>query len=132
WVMAVGNPLNYDHTVTVGVVSAKGRVLRDLSRDFSLDNFIQTDAAINFGNSGGPLVNMQGEVVGVNTAISSVGQGIGFAVPINVAKDIMNKLKTKGKVSRGYLGIELTEISPDLQEAFGLTTEDRKSTRLNS
>src|SRR3989441_2652362 len=123
WVMAVGNPLNYDHTVTVGVVSAKGRVLRDLSRDFSLDNFIQTDAAINFGNSGGPLVNMQGEVVGVNTAISSVGQGIGFAVPINVAKDIMNQLKTKGKVSRGYLGIELTEISPDLQEAFGLTTD---------
>src|SRR2546427_694476 len=123
WVMAVGNPLNYDHTVTVGVVSAKGRVLRDLSRDFSLDNFIQTDAAINFGNSRGPLVNMQGEVVGVNTAISSVGQGIGFAVPINVAKDIMNQLKTKGKVSRGYLGIELAEISPDLQEAFGLTTD---------
>ncbi|PYT10746.1 MAG: hypothetical protein DMF51_17590 [Acidobacteria bacterium] len=119
WVMAVGNPLNYDHTVTVGVVSAKGRVLRDLSRDFSLDNFIQTDAAINFGNSGGPLVNMGGEVVGVNTAISSVGQGIGFAVPINVAKGIMEQLKTKGKVSRGYLGIELAEITPDLQEAFG-------------
>jgi serine protease Do len=123
WVMAVGNPLNYDHTVTVGVVSAKGRILRDLSRDFSLDNFIQTDAAINFGNSGGPLVNMQGEVVGVNTAISSVGQGIGFAVPINVAKDIMSQLKTKGKVSRGYLGIELAEITPDLQEAFGLSTD---------
>jgi serine protease Do len=123
WVMAIGNPLNYDHTVTVGVVSAKGRILRDLSRDFSLDNFIQTDAAINFGNSGGPLVNMQGDVVGVNTAISSVGQGIGFAVPINVAKDIMTQLKTKGKVSRGYLGIELAEITPDLQEAFGLSTD---------
>ena len=123
WVMAVGNPLNYDHTVTVGVVSAKGRVLRDLSRDFSLDNFIQTDAAINFGNSGGPLVNLGGDVVGVNTAISSVGQGIGFAVPINVARDIMGQLKTKGKVSRGYLGIELAEITPDLQEAFGLSTD---------
>jgi len=123
WVMAVGNPLNYDHTVTVGVVSAKGRVLRDLSRDFSLDNFIQTDAAINFGNSGGPLVNLGGDVVGVNTAISSVGQGIGFAVPINVAREIMSQLKTKGKVSRGYLGIELAEITPDLQEAFGLSTD---------
>ncbi|MBI1952088.1 MAG: Do family serine endopeptidase, partial [Acidobacteria bacterium] len=123
WVMAVGNPLNYDHTVTVGVISAKGRVLRDLSRDFSLDNFIQTDAAINFGNSGGPLVNVAGEVVGVNTAISSVGQGIGFAVPVNVAKGIMEQLRTKGKVSRGYLGIELAEITPDLQEAFGLQTD---------
>jgi serine protease Do len=123
WVMAIGNPLNYDHTVTVGVISAKGRVLRDLSRDFSLDNFIQTDAAINFGNSGGPLVNVSGEVVGVNTAISSVGQGIGFAVPVNVAKGIMEQLRTKGKVSRGYLGIELAEITPDLQEAFGLSTD---------
>src|SRR5207249_2624530 len=123
WVMAVGNPLQYEHTVTVGVVSAKGRVLPGLSRDFSLDNFIQTDAAINFGNSGGPLVNLAGDVIGVNTAISSVGQGIGFAVPINVARDIMTQLRTKGKVSRGYLGIELAEITPDLQEAFGLTTD---------
>ena len=120
WVMAVGNPLQYEHTVTVGVVSAKGRVLPGLSRDFSLDNFIQTDAAINFGNSGGPLVNLAGDVIGVNTAISSVGQGIGFAVPINVAKDIMGQLRAKGKVSRGYLGISLAEISPDLQEAWGL------------
>jgi serine protease Do len=123
WVVAVGNPLNYDHTVTVGVVSAKGRRLNDLSRDFSLDNFIQTDAAINFGNSGGPLVNTAGQVVGVNTAISSVGQGIGFAVPINVAKDIMDQLKTKGKVSRGYLGIELAEVTPELQEAWGLESD---------
>src|SRR6266581_1824804 len=123
WVIAVGNPYFYEHTVTVGVVSAKGRKLRELSRDFSLDDFIQTDAAINFGNSGGPLVNAAGEVVGVNSAISSVGQGIGFAVPINVAKGIMEQLRTKGKVSRGYLGIELAEITPDLQEAFGLSTE---------
>ncbi len=123
WVLAVGNPLTYEHTVTVGVVSAKGRVLRNLSRDFSLDNFIQTDAAINFGNSGGPLVNLRGDVVGVNTAISSVGQGIGFAVPINIAKDIMGQLRTKGKVSRGYLGISLGEITPDDQEAWGLKTD---------
>ena len=123
WVVAVGNPLNYDHTVTVGVISAKGRVLREVSRDFSLDNFIQTDAAINFGNSGGPLVNLNGEVVGVNTAISSVGQGIGFAVPINVAKGIMDQLKTAGRVARGYLGIDLGEITPDMQEAFGLASD---------
>jgi serine protease Do len=120
WVLAVGNPLTYEHTVTVGVVSAKGRFLPNLSRDWSLDNFIQTDAAINFGNSGGPLVNLRGEVVGVNTAISSVGQGIGFAVPINIARDIMDQLRSKGKVARGYLGISLGEISPDEQEAWGL------------
>jgi len=123
WVIAIGNPLAYEHTVTVGVVSAKGRKLYNLSKDFSLDNFIQTDAAINFGNSGGPLVNLAGEVIGVNTAISSVGQGIGFAVPISVAKDIMEQLRTKGKVSRGYLGISLSEITPDIQEAWKLTSD---------
>jgi serine protease Do len=123
WVMAVGNPLAYEHTVTVGVISAKGRKLVNLSRDFSLDNFIQTDAAINFGNSGGPLVNLEGEVIGVNTAISSVGQGIGFAVPINIAKDIMNQLRTKGRVARGYLGISLGEITPELQEAWNLASD---------
>jgi serine protease Do len=120
WVIAVGNPLQYEHTVTVGVVSAKGRKLGGLSRDFSLDSFIQTDAAINFGNSGGPLINVEGEVVGVNTAISSVGQGIGFAVPANIAKDVMTQLRAKGKVSRGYLGITVAEISPDMAEAWGL------------
>jgi serine protease Do len=119
-VLAVGNPLNYDHTVTVGVVSAKGRVLRDLSRDFSLDNFIQTDAAINFGNSGGPLLNVDGEVIGVNSAISSVGQGIGFAVPINTAKVILPQLKASGHVSRGYLGVRLQNVTQDLKDAFGL------------
>ncbi len=123
WVVAVGNPLTYEHTVTVGVVSAKGRSLPNLSRDFSLDSFIQTDAAINFGNSGGPLVNLAGEVIGVNTAISSVGQGIGFAVPINTARDIIQQLRTKGKVSRGYLGISLGEITPDTQEAWGLKND---------
>jgi serine protease Do len=124
WVMAVGNPLQFEHTVTVGVVSAKGRVLRNLSNDYSLDNFIQTDAAINFGNSGGPLVNMSGEVVGVNTAISSVGQGIGFAVPISTVKQVIDQLKTKGKVARGYLGITLGAISPDMQEAWNLPSDE--------
>jgi serine protease Do len=123
WVLAVGNPLSYEHTVTVGVVSAKGRQLRNLSPDPSLDNFIQTDAAINFGNSGGPLVNMAGEVVGVNTAISSVGQGIGFAVPVNITKEVMGQLRSKGKVSRGYLGITLGPITPDMQEFLGLQSD---------
>jgi serine protease Do len=126
WVLAVGNPLNYEHTVTVGVVSAKGRRLGGGLgvRDVNFDDFIQTDAAINFGNSGGPLVNIQGEVVGVNTAISSVGQGIGFAVPINIAKGIMDQLRTTGKVSRGYLGITLGAITPELQEAWGLENDE--------
>ena len=123
WVMAIGNPLQYEHTVTVGVVSAKGRILRGLSRDASLDNFIQTDAAINFGNSGGPLVNMAGEVVGVNTAISSVGQGIGFAVPTSIAREVAEQLRTKGKVSRGYLGITVAEVTPDVAEAWGMKEE---------
>jgi serine protease Do len=120
WVIAVGNPYYYEHTVTVGVVSAKGRKLPDLSKDYSMDEFIQTDAAINFGNSGGPLLNANGEVVGVNSAISSVGQGIGFAVPINTAKEILTQLKTTGHVSRGYLGIRLRNVNADFKEAFNL------------
>ena len=120
WVIAVGNPYYYEHTVTVGVVSAKGRKLGELSKDPSLDEFIQTDAAINFGNSGGPLLNVNGEVIGVNSAISSVGQGIGFAVPINTAKAILSQLKATGHVQRGYLGIRLRNVSTDLKDAFGL------------
>jgi serine protease Do len=119
-VIAVGNPYYYEHTVTVGVVSAKGRKLGDLSKDPSLDEFIQTDAAINFGNSGGPLLNASGEVVGVNSAISSVGQGIGFAVPINTAKAILSQLKATGHVQRGYLGVKLKNVDRDLKEAFNL------------
>jgi two-component system nitrogen regulation response regulator NtrX len=120
WVMAIGNPIVYDRTVTVGVVSAKGRVLPDLSSDFSLDDYIQTDAAINFGNSGGPLVNIYGEVVGVNTAISVAGQGIGFAVPIGIAKGILDQLKADGRVARGYLGIELGQMDQKMAEGLGL------------
>ena len=120
WVIAVGNPYYYEHTVTVGVVSAKGRKLGEISKDPSLDEFIQTDAAINFGNSGGPLLNVNGEVIGVNSAISSVGQGIGFAVPINLAKTILPQLKATGHVQRGYLGIRLRNVNTDLKDAFAL------------
>jgi serine protease Do len=116
WVCAIGNPLHFDHTVTVGVVSSKGRKIFDLS----FDAYIQTDAAINPGNSGGPLINGYGEAIGINSAVSSEGQGIGFAVPVNVAKGILEQLRTHGRVSRGYLGIQLQELDPDLQRLIGL------------
>lgn len=122
WVMAVGNPLNMDHTVTVGVVSAKGRVLGLSNRSF--ENFIQTDAAINFGNSGGPLVNLNGEVVAINTAINARGQNLGFAVPINIAKQILPQLRDNGRVTRGYLGITVQNVDQKKADAFGLP--DRK------
>ena len=117
WVCAIGNPLGYDHSVTVGVVSFLGRKLFDAS----LDNYIQTDAAINFGNSGGPLINVRGEVIGINAAISSRASGIGFAVPINGATAILQQLRSRGRVSRGYIGITLRDVDPDLQESLKLT-----------
>jgi serine protease Do len=124
WVMAVGNPLDMDHTVTVGVVSAKGRVL-GLSRDgTSFENFIQTDAAINLGNSGGPLVNIRGEVVAINTAINARGQNLGFAVPVNILRQILPQLREHGKVVRGFLGITVTNLDQDAAEAFGLDSRD--------
>ena len=100
WVCAIGNPLGYVHSVTVGVVSFIGRKLFDAS----LDDYIQTDAAINFGNSGGPLINARGEVIGINSAISSRASNIGFAVPINQAVAIIPQLKARGRVSRGFVG----------------------------
>ncbi len=118
WVMAVGNPLNMDHTVTVGVVSAKGRVL-GLS-DTSFENYIQTDAAINRGNSGGPLVDLGGRVIGINTAISAGGQNLGFAVPANTASLILPQLRQHGKVVRGYLGVTVGNVTQEVQEAFDL------------
>ncbi|MBI3450842.1 MAG: Do family serine endopeptidase [Acidobacteria bacterium] len=125
WVLAIGNPLAYEHTVTVGVVSAKGRKLYAMNRDTSLDNFIQTDAAINRGNSGGPLLNARGEAIGINAAITVSAQGISFAIPINMAKDIMSQLMSKGKVERGFLGVEIRDIDRDLdaekREYFRLT-----------
>ena len=110
WVIAIGNPFGLDATVTAGIVSAKGRVIGA----GPYDNFIQTDASINPGNSGGPLFNMDGKVIGINTAIVAQGQGIGFAIPINMAKSIMVDLKTKGKVTRGWLGISVQDVSDDM------------------
>jgi serine protease Do len=116
WVLAIGNPLAYEHTVTVGVVSFIGRKLFDSS----LDRYIQTDAAINFGNSGGPLINARGEVIGINAAISSRASNIGFAVPINQASEILPQLRETGRVSRGYIGVALRKVDPDLQRSLGL------------
>ena len=116
WVLAIGNPLAYEHTVTVGVVSYIGRKLFDRS----LDRYIQTDAAINFGNSGGPLINARGEVIGINSAISSRASNIGFAVPINQAKEILPQLRDRGYVSRGYIGVTLRDVDSDLQQSLGL------------
>jgi serine protease Do len=118
WVLAIGNPLAYEHTVTVGVVSFIGRKLFDSS----LDRYIQTDAAINFGNSGGPLINAKGEVIGINAAISSRASNIGFAVPINQASLILPQLREMGRVSRGYIGVALRDVDPDLQRSLGLSS----------
>jgi serine protease Do len=119
WVCAIGNPLGYVHSVTVGVVSFIGRKLFDAS----LDDYIQTDAAINFGNSGGPLINSAGEVIGINSAISSRASNIGFAVPINQARTILEQLKTRGRVSRGFMGVGLTDVTPALQRSLSLSVE---------
>jgi serine protease Do len=116
WVVAVGSPFGLEQTVTAGIVSAKGRVIGS----GPYDNFIQTDASINPGNSGGPLINMKGEVVGINTAIIASGQGIGFAIPINMAKEIAPQLQEKGHVTRGWLGVSIQEVTPELATSFGL------------
>ncbi|MFA7302105.1 MAG: DegQ family serine endoprotease, partial [Candidatus Shapirobacteria bacterium] len=120
WVVAIGNPFGLEHTVTAGIVSAKGRVIGA----GPYDDFIQTDASINPGNSGGPLLNLKGEVVGINTAIVSGGQGIGFAIPINVAKDMLPQLKTKGKVARGWMGVVIQKVTPEIAKNFGLTESE--------
>jgi len=119
WVLAIGNPFGLSHTVTAGIVSAKGRSGIGLS---AYEDFIQTDAAINPGNSGGPLVNLDGKVVGINTAIVGPGGnvGIGFAIPVNMAKAIYEQLIGGGTVVRGFLGISMAELTPQLAEAFGL------------
>jgi len=122
WVMVVGNPLNLDKTVTTGVVSAKGRSLG--ISDASFENFIQTDAAINFGNSGGPLLDLQGRVIGIATAINYGAENIGFAVPVNTLKQVLPQLEQKGKVSRGYLGIQIGNLSFAQAQAFGLSATE--------
>ncbi|MCM8768676.1 MAG: DegQ family serine endoprotease [Candidatus Omnitrophica bacterium] len=119
WVIAIGNPMGLEETVTVGVVSAKGRSGFGITQ---YEDFIQTDAAINPGNSGGPLVNIRGEVIGINTFIVSpyAAQNIGFAIPINIARRVFTQLKEHGKVSRGFLGVMLQPLTEDLAESFGL------------
>lgn len=116
WVVAIGNPFGFGHTLTQGIVSAKSRVIGA----GPYDNFIQTDAAINPGNSGGPLINMRGQVVGINTAIVASGQGIGFATPINMVKEILPELKDTGEVARGWLGVAIQEVTPEMARAVGL------------
>ena len=125
WVMAIGTPFGQlAGTVTVGVVSAKGRTdLRIMGGDAIYQNYIQTDASINFGNSGGPLVNLRGEAIGINTAINPSGQGIGFAIPINMAKHISTELIAKGKVQYGFMGIQLQELNAELAQGLGLDVE---------
>ncbi|MEE2992740.1 MAG: DegQ family serine endoprotease [Gemmatimonadota bacterium] len=121
WVMAVGNPFGLSHTVTAGIVSAKGR--KSVLGGDSYQNFIQTDAAINPGNSGGALVDLEGNLMGINTAIySRTGgyQGIGFAVPANMARDIMTRLIEDGKITRGFLGVEISDLDADLAASMGL------------
>ncbi len=115
-VFAIGNPLGLDHTVTAGIISAKGRVIGA----GPYDNFIQTDASINPGNSGGPLFNLAGEVVGINTAIVPGAQGIGFAIPINMAKSILGDLKTSGKTTRGWIGVTAQDITEDIRQNLKL------------
>lgn len=119
WVMAIGNPFGLAQTVTAGIVSAKGRVIGS----GPYDDFIQTDASINPGNSGGPLFSAAGKVIGINTAIIAGGQGIGFAIPINMAKGIVAQLRDSGKVTRGYLGIRFQPLTADLAKSFGLDSD---------
>ena len=119
WVVAIGNPFGLDSTVTSGIVSAKGRHIGQ----GPYDNFIQTDASINPGNSGGPLINLKGEVIGINTAIfsrSGTNIGIGFAIPINLVKELLPQLRGKGKVTRGYLGVLIQKVTPDIAESLGM------------
>jgi serine protease Do len=127
WAIAFGNPFHLEGTVTVGVISAKGRTGIALPEGPDFQSFLQTDAAINPGNSGGPLVDIHGEVIGINTAITSPSGGnvgIGFAIPANLAKSIIEELKTEGKITRGYLGVYLQEITEDLKDAMNLSSLD--------
>ncbi len=120
WVVAIGSPFGLEQTVTAGIVSAKGRIIGS----GPYDDFIQTDASINPGNSGGPLLNMQGRVVGINTAIVASGQGIGFAIPVDLARGVIDQLKDNGEVTRGWLGVAIQDLTKELAEYYGL--ENRK------
>lgn len=122
WVIAIGNPYGLDHTVTVGVISAKGRPVTISNRLYK--NLLQTDAAINPGNSGGPLLNTSGEVVGINTAVNASAQGIGFAIPTATVKDVLDDLVNKGKVVKSYIGVYLQPLDDDLVNYFGAPGKD--------
>jgi Do/DeqQ family serine protease len=117
WAIAIGNPFGLDQTVTVGVVSATGRADVGIA---TYENFIQTDASINPGNSGGPLVNLKGEVIGINTAIVATGQGIGFAIPANMVRRVTSQLIDRGRVTRGWIGVAMQPLTPELVQALGL------------
>lgn len=119
WVMAIGNPFGLAQTVTAGIVSAKGRWIGS----GPYDDYLQTDASINPGNSGGPLFNAKGEVIGINAAIVAGGQGIGFAIPINMAKAVLTQLKETGRVTRGWLGVSVQPVTPELAASFGMKSE---------
>lgn len=121
WVIAIGNPFGFDHTVTVGVISAKGRPITVENRRYK--NLLQTDAAINPGNSGGPLLNLAGEVIGINTAVAQA-QGIGFAIPTNTVKDVLEELLSDGKVAHPWLGVQMMDLTPELAEHYGLQNND--------
>ncbi len=120
WAIAIGNPFGLEQSLAVGVISATGRSEIGIT---ALENYIQTDASINPGNSGGPLLNIRGEVIGINTAIVATGQGIGFAIPINLARKVANDLMTKGRVARGWLGVTFQNVTPDLARSLGLQAE---------
>ena len=118
FVVAIGNPYGFEQTVTVGVISAKNRSVH--AQDVNFDDFLQTDAAINPGNSGGPLLNMDGKVIGINTAIVPYAQGMGFAIPVNKAKEIISDLVSYGRVKRGWLGVSVRDITPQMAKAYGV------------
>lgn len=120
WVIAIGNPFGLDHTVTAGIVSAKGRTEVNPGKRPLYADFIQTDASINPGNSGGPLINLRGEVIGINTAIVAAGQGIGFAIPVNMAKKLLPQL-LQGRVERSWLGVYIQKLTPRLAQSLGLS-----------
>jgi serine protease Do len=117
--VAIGSPFGLEQTVTAGIVSAKGRIIGA----GPYDDFIQTDASINPGNSGGPLLDLNGKVIGINTAIVASGQGIGFAIPVNLAEKIIAQLKDKGEVTRGWLGVQIQDLTTELAEYYGMDTD---------
>jgi len=126
WVLAIGSPFGLDHTVTAGIISGKNRVQRIVADGQGFEDFLQTDAAINPGNSGGPLVNLRGELVGINTAIlsrSGASAGIGFAIPVSMARPVLDSIIDSGSVRRGFLGVQVGNIDPDIKEEFALSVD---------